>query len=233
MTDPQHQPHPGPEEHERPSFDPTQQFPQYPPAGPYPPMDGGTGSQAYSDYPQAGYPPQAYSQAGYAAYPYYDGQQQPPGSPWAPPGESQGGYPYAGYAGSGHQQVGYQQSGTMQTEPGPVAEARRPTGREWLIAGLSALAAAAAVAVLVLGFLWPGFFVTTVLDTQAAEASIADVLRDDLGIGGVDAVECPSDIAVADGGTFTCQAVVNGRVTTVSATFQGDDGVYVVSAPTR
>ncbi|WP_182347497.1 DUF4333 domain-containing protein [Tomitella gaofuii] len=232
MTDPQDQPNRAPEGQEWAPFErapseQTHQFTQYPPAGPYPPAGGGTGSQAYSDYPQAGSPyPHAgpYPQPGYAPYPHYAGQQPPPGSPWAPPA----GYPYSGY-----DQPDHQQPGMMQTESAPGTARRRPTGREWLIAALSALATAAVVAVLVLGFLWPGFFITTVLDKQAAEASIADVLRDDLGIDGVDAVECPSGIAVEDGGSFTCQAVVNGRVTTVSATFHGDDGAYVVSAPTN
>src|SRR5699024_8103750 len=98
------------------------------------------------------------------------------------------------------------------------AGAGRRTGP--VIAGaVSAVLVVAAAVVLVLGLVWPGFFNTTVLDTQATQHSIASVLSTDYQLDGVSAVSCPDRIEVAAGDTFTCDAVVQGRTVTVTSTF--------------
>jgi len=236
---------PGPQHPHPPEDPPTRQMPpQQTPPAPYPPPHGhdAAAGQAYSEYPPAGY-----RQAGYP--PGYAAQQPPVGSPWAPPpgygygqtpgdGQAppQGGYgapaaagAYQAYPPGTQQWQGQPPPGQADTAPGRPGRAGPGRGA---IAGVSAAAVVAVVAVvLVLGFAWPGFFVTTVLDTQSAQSSIARVLTEDFGVTGVSTVECPSQIEVSDGATFTCQAVINGSVTSVTSTFTGDDGSYTVGPP--
>lgn len=197
--------------------------------------------QAYSETPYGGGGrPGAYPQGGYAPYPPGPYQQ----GPYEPDPYQQGPHGQAPYGGSpyGPQPYGQEQYGQDQYGQGqygqagyaPQGQADAPgagRGRGRVIAAVAGAAAVIAVVVLVLGFVWPRFFVTTVLDTHAAESSIARVLGDDLGVPEVGQVTCPSRIEVSSGSSFTCQAVIAGRVVPVTSTFTDDDGTYLVSPP--
>ena len=56
-----------------------------------------------------------------------------------------------------------------------------------------AVAAAVVVAVLVLGFVTPGWFVTRVFDPAAVQTGVAKILTDDYGAEGVADVRCPEE----------------------------------------
>ena len=91
-------------------------------------------------------------------------------------------------------------------------------------------------AVLVLGFLWPGFFVTTKLDVNKAQAGVQQVLTDETngyGAKNVKDVKCNggSDPTVKKGGTFDCTVSIDGAQKHVTVTFQDSKGTYEVGRP--
>lgn len=179
---------------------------RYPPPG-YPPQQWGGYPEGYSDPPaqQYQYPPQAYAQTGYA-----------PSAPY-------------GYPDQGYQTWPESPFDARQQADGSTVGGRRSGP---LVAGaVTATLVVAAAVVLILGLVWPGFFNTTVLDSQATQHSIASVLSNDYQIDGVSAVSCPNRIEVSDGDHFTCNAVINGRTVTVTSMFDGDHGDFVVSQP--
>lgn len=98
----------------------------------------------------------------------------------------------------------------------------------WVLAGV---AAALAAAVLVLGFVVPGWFVTRVLDSAAVQEGVAVVLTDDYRADGVADVRCPSDVKIVAGAAFSCEATIDGDPVTVPVRIIDDDGGYEVGRP--
>ncbi len=91
-------------------------------------------------------------------------------------------------------------------------------------------------AVLVLGFLWPAWFVTTKLDVNKAQTGVQQVLTDETngyGAKNVKDVKCNggSDPTVKKGGTFDCTVSIDGAQKHVTVTFQDSKGTYEVGRP--
>ena len=103
----------------------------------------------------------------------------------------------------------------------------------WIGAGVTLLGVAAA---LVLGFLWPGWFVTTKLDVNKAQAGVQQVLTDETtgyGAKNVKDVKCNhgQDPVVKKGGSFDCDVSIDGASKHVTVTFQDGKGTYEVGRP--
>jgi hypothetical protein len=90
----------------------------------------------------------------------------------------------------------------------------------------------AVVAVLVLGFVAPGWFVTRVLDPDAVQGGVAKILTESYAVEAVADVRCPGDVEVVVGATFTCDATVDGDPVTVPVRVTGGNGDYEVGRPT-
>jgi Domain of unknown function (DUF4333) len=106
---------------------------------------------------------------------------------------------------------------------------RRRRQRPWI-----ALAAVGVVvvAVLVLGFIVPGWFVTRVFDASAVQTGIAKILTDNYAVDGVADVHCPEGVQVTPGATFTCDATVDGDPVKVPVRVTDGKGGYEVGRPT-
>ena len=203
-----------------------QQYPQYqqptqpPPYSPQQYPQGDQYGQQPAEYSPAGYPPPGqYGQPG-AAY----GQQygQPPGYGQQPgqygqqPGQF-GQYPAGGY-------------------PAPGSEEGSKRSMAVIGGVVGVLAAVIVAVVLVLGFWKPGFFVTTKLDVNAAQAGVQQILTDETngyGAKNVNAVKCNNGASptVKKGDTFNCEVSIDGTKRQVTVTFQDDKGTYEVGRP--
>ena len=106
-----------------------------------------------------------------------------------------------------------------------------------LIGGVGGAIALLLIAVvLVLGFWQPGFFVTTKLDVNKAQAGVQQILTDETngyGAKNVKDVKCNhgQDPTVKKGGTFDCDVSIDGAAKHVTVTFQDNKGTYEVGRP--
>ena len=89
-----------------------------------------------------------------------------------------------------------------------------------------------AIAVGVLGFYRPGFFVTKVFDGNALQTGVTKILTEDYGLANVSGVNCAQNIKVTQGATFTCSANVDGKPVTVPVRVTSSAGDYEVGRPT-
>ncbi|HLS00011.1 DUF4333 domain-containing protein [Mycolicibacillus parakoreensis] len=102
---------------------------------------------------------------------------------------------------------------------------------------LGVLTAAIVAAVLVVGFVWPGYFVTTKLDIEKAQNGVQQILGDETngyGAKNVKDVICnegKGDPTVKRGDSFDCEVSIDGTKRRVTVTFQDDAGTYEVSRP--
>lgn len=169
-------------------------------------------------------PPQGHQQG----YP----PQQQYGRP--PPGNPYGQAPQSGYgpAYPPGPQPGQPYSGAWAPPQAPPGPARRRRLLPLLIGGVLALVA---VAVLVLGFVTPGWWVTRVFDQVALSDGVSRVLTGDYGYPGVGGVVCgdpaSGPIEVVEGATFECTAVVDGATVRVPVRVTDAEGGYEVSRP--
>ncbi|HEX5401246.1 MAG TPA: DUF4333 domain-containing protein [Pseudonocardiaceae bacterium] len=210
------------------------QYPN-PQSGGFPAQPGGYGQQ-----PQApnsgGWPQQPQPQPGYGQQPPYGQPPQPQPGYGQQPMPGYGQQPDQQYPGYGQQQPTQQYPGQFgqQQYPGyqpgfggDQATPRKRTGLIWTIVVLVVVVAAA---VAVLGFVWPGWFNTKVLDTSTLESGVKGILQNDYKIN-VSTVTCPSDPEVKVGNVFTCQATIGGQQKQVQVTVKTADGLYEVAQP--
>jgi hypothetical protein len=220
--------------------------------GQYPnPQSGGFPAQP-SGYGQPATPP---NQSGWPQQPQ-PGYGQPPQQPqpgYGQPQQPQPGYgqpPVPGYGQPDPQQQQQQygnpygqQPAQQQQYPNPYgqqqypgyqtgfgadqATPRRRTGLIWTIVVLVVVIAAA---VAVLGFVWPGWFNSKVLDTATLESGVKGILQNDYKLP-VSGVTCPATPPVKVGYSFTCQATINGQTKQVQVTVKTADGLYEVAQP--
>ncbi|HEX5113839.1 MAG TPA: DUF4333 domain-containing protein [Pseudonocardiaceae bacterium] len=214
---------------------------QNPQSGGFPAQQGGYGQPTpgqggWPQQPQPGYGQQPVPQPGYGQQPApgYGQPEQPqypgygqPGQgdqPQYPYGQQQGTQQYPGY---GQQQQQQQYPGYQPGFPGDQATPHRRTGLIWSIV-VAVVVIAAAVAVL--GFVWPGWFNTKVLDTASLENGVKTVLQNDYKIN-VSNVTCPSDPEVSVGKVYQCHVSVGGQQKEVDVTIKSTDGLYEVAQP--
>ena len=105
-----------------------------------------------------------------------------------------------------------------------------------ILATVIGVVVVALIAVGVTGFWKPGFFVTTKLDVKKAQEGVQQILTDDVnGYGAKDVknVDCNNgeNPTVKKGGTFDCNATVEGQARKLTVTFQDDSGTYEVGRP--
>ena len=177
-------------------------------------------SQQPGGYPQYGQQP-GYQQPG--AY----GQPQPPGA------YPQYGQPHYGQPGAYPQ---YGQPGMGQEFDQQFGQPSKPKNNKTLLAIGGGIAAVILLTVIVLGFVWPGWFVTTKLDVNAAQQGVQKILSDETsgyGVKNVKNVKCNdgADPEVKAGATFNCSVSIDGTSRTVTVTFKDDKGTYEVGRP--
>ncbi len=222
-----------------PAYTPPQQYSPYQP----PSTPGYTPPQQYS---QTGYDQQqpTYQQPGQYGQPVY-GQPQYGQQPYGQPqyGQPQYGQPQYGQPQYGQPQYGQPQYpqqpgqyGQPQYVPPGVDETTSKRSLAALGTILGVLAAIIVVAVLVLGFWKPGFFVTTQLDVSKAQSGVQQILSDQTngyGAKNVKDVKCNNgqNPTVRKGDNFTCEVSIDGTKRQVTVTFQDDKGTYEVGRP--
>lgn len=161
-------------------------------------------------------------------YPQQPGQYGAPTGPYGQPGQP-GPYPqHPGPYGPYPQHPG-------PYGPPPTERPRRSRAVIGTVAGI--LGAIIIAAVLVTGFWAPGFFVTTKLDINKAQAAVQQILTDQAhgyGAKNVKDVACnegKGDPVVKKGDSFTCDVSIDGTKRRVTVTFQDDKGTYEVGRP--
>ncbi len=201
-------------------------FPAQQPGYPQQPNTGGYPQQGGYPQPQPGYgqqpPPQP--QPGYGQQPMPPGYGQQPDQPQYPGyGQQPTQQQYPGGYGQQQQYPGYQPGGF----PGDQGAPRRRTGLIWtLVVVVVVIAAAAAV----LGFVYPGWFNSKVLDTSSVQDGVKRILQDDYKIS-VSTVSCPSNMDVKVGNSYTCTVTAGGQTKQVQITIKTADGQYEVAQP--
>ena len=208
---------------QQPNQDETWQAPAYTPPADYsqyqPPAD-----QAYpQQYPQ---------QPGYGQAGQFGGQP----TQYAQPGQ----YGQPGQYAQAGQAAQPAQYGELGQYPQQYQQAYEQPGKKRsmaLIGGVVGVIAFLLIAVvLVLGFWQPGFFVTTQLDVNKAQAGVQQVLTDETngyGAKNVKDVKCNhgQNPVVKKGGTFDCDVSIDGASKHVTVTFQDNNGTYEVGRP--
>jgi len=191
----------------------------YDPRQPWSQQPGHGGQSAGS--PSDGFPaaPSGYGQSGPYGQPAYTGG----GAAYDQPGYAQQYQPYGKQPGPGY-------PGHDQRYPSSGAASdgsRRKGGLLWV---LVAAVVVVVVAVLVLGFVWPGWFSKKVFDSAAVQDGVKTILHDDYQLD-VSSVSCPSGQEVKTGATFTCTATISGQQKQVQVIVRSDDGKYEVAQP--
>jgi Domain of unknown function (DUF4333) len=198
-----------------PAYTPTE-YGQYqqPPAQYYPPSQPFPQPTGYPQQDQYGGQTAQYGQPGQYAQPGQYGQQ---------PGQ------YGQYG---------QQPGQYGQYPGPYGQPPAGPKRSRAVIGTVAgvFAAIVVAVVLVLGFWAPGFFVTTQLDVNKAQAGVAQILSDNTngyGAKNVKDVKCNNgqNPTVKKGSSFDCDVSIDGTKRQVTVTFQDNKGTYEVGRP--
>lgn len=202
----------------------TWQAPAYTPAD-YPQYQQ-PAAQFYPAYPQPGYPqpeqygsaPNQYGQPGQYGQPEYG--QYPPVPGQYPPSSQ------------------YGQPGQYPQPYGPYGQAAEQSKRSLAAVGgvVGVLAVLVIGVVLVLGFWAPGFFVTTKLDINKAQAGVQRILSDETngyGARNVSGVKCNNGLnpTVKRGATFDCTVSIDGTQRHLTVTFQDNKGTYEVGRP--
>jgi hypothetical protein len=199
--------------------DPQQQWGQQP--QPY-------GGQPQPGTPSGGFPAQGPPSGGYPAAGGYGQQQQQ--QPYGGYGQQQ--QPYGGY---GQQQQPYNPYGQPGTYPGAPPPKSKSNAWIWIVVAVVVLAAGAVV---ILGLVYPGFFVKKVFDESALEGDngVRKVLTASYGVPNdqIQSVDCPVNQEVKQGVKFTCTVKLGGdnpKDQLVDITVRNDDGEYEVGTP--
>jgi hypothetical protein len=183
------------------------------------PSDFNSQATQFGAPPQFGQAPQ-YGQPEYGQPEYGQPQYGQPPQQYGQPGQpgQPGQYPPQGVNAYGQ----------------PIQGSKRSKGFIGAVAG--GIALLFVVVILVLGFVAPGFFITTKLDVNKANSGVQSILTDETsgyGAKNVKDVKCNggSDPTVKKGGTFDCAVSIDGAAKHVTVTFQDDKGTYEVGRP--
>jgi hypothetical protein len=188
-----------------------QQYPAAPPT--YGPGDAAAAQATHlGAAPQFGEPTQ------YGQYTQVPGQYGPP-TQYGVPGQ----YPQPGQPGQYPQQYP------------PYGQPKKSSKRLiWTL--VAVFVGLPVLAILITGFGWPGFFITTELDVNQAQSGVQRVLTDETngyGAKNVKDVKCNngSNPKVEKGKSFDCTVSIDGTQKKVTATFQDSKGTYEVGRP--
>lgn len=100
----------------------------------------------------------------------------------------------------------------------------------WIFGSLFAVIGMGAV--LLLGFVSPGWFVRTVFDAEAVQKGVQQVLRGSYKLGAVEMVRCPREVPVEPSHTFECEVRMgSAQQRTVTVTVKDSEGTYAVGYP--
>ena len=205
-------------------------------SSPYGPSGGqdpqqGWGQQPYGGgqvpgTPSGGFPAQGYPQQ----QPYPGQQQQYPGYGQQPQPTQQ--YPAGGFQQPyGEQQQQYPGYGQQQPYPGQAPQKKKSGGLIWVIVAILVLAVGA---VLVLGFVTPGWFTKRVFDHNAVQEGVKKVLVDDYqaDTAKIESVTCPEGEPVKKDHRFSCKVKYDGQEFQVDVTVRDEsNGQYEVANP--
>jgi Domain of unknown function (DUF4333) len=187
------------------------------------------------------YPPQ-YQQPTYGQPQYQQpeqyGQQPTAYGPTAYPQQGQYGQPPGPQYGQ-QPQYGQPPGPYDQQQFSPYGQGTDPNSKKStkVILGVAGALAAIIIAVVgILGFWKPGWFVTTNLDVNAAQAGVKQILSDQTngyGAKNVQDVTCNkgANPQVEKGKTFDCEVSIDGTKRQVTVTFQDNSGTYEVGRP--
>lgn len=182
-------------------------------------------------YPQWGQQPQGPGVQPGGMPPGYPppGGFAPPQPPQAPPPQSQPQQQPQSQQlyGYGQPQPFYPSPGGFGFQPEPPRKKRKVL--PWVLGGLGTLLVIAVVCVL--GFVTPGWFVSSVFDASSVQKGVEQTLKDSYGIQGVSGVTCPEGQEVEPGSSFQCRVQVDGQDKTVTVTVKNAEGVYEVGHP--
>ncbi|KAA1248563.1 DUF4333 domain-containing protein [Mycobacterium simiae] len=189
----------------------------------------------YPQYPQQ-YPP---STPGYGQ-PDFGSQATQYGAPpqYGQPGQYGPQYGQPGQYGQPAQPGQYGQPAQYPGQFSPYDQSSKGSKRSMaLIGGVVGVIAVLFISVvLALGFWQPGFFVTTKLDVNKANAGVQQILTDETngyGAKNVKDVKCNNGAnpTVKKGATFDCTVSIDGAPKRVTVTFQDSKGTYEVGRP--
>jgi hypothetical protein len=210
------------------------------------------GHQAPGSEDPSGWQPPTYPQSEPApaeAYPsggqYSPTEQYPTAEPYPGAGPQTEPYPGAAPQYQYGQPAGYDPGAAYAPPGGQFPETPAATEGEpakgskrsaALLSIIGALLVLVVAAVAVTGFWKPGFFVTTKLDINKAQQGVQNILTDQVngyGVKDVKDVKCNKgeNPTVKKGGSFDCDATVDGQHKKVTVTFQDDSGTYEVGRP--
>ena len=151
-----------------------------------------------------------------------------PGSPSAqgfpPPSPAQG-FPYQGFSPA----QGFEPPRGSQPVRGFEPARRRPRPLLWGLGAAAVLVTTGAV--LVTGFVAPGWFVRTEFNARAVEDGVTQTLRDSYRVDGVNEVRCPDGQRVEPTHRFTCQVAMDSGPGVVTVTVKNERGLYEVTRP--
>jgi hypothetical protein len=201
--------------------DPQQPWGQQPYGGHVPGTPSG-GFPAQGGYP----PPQGYP--GQQQYPGYGQPQQPQPTQQYPAGGGYGQSPY----GEQQQYPGYGQPPQQQYPGQGGPQPKKKSGALlWVVV---AVAVVAVGAVLVLGFVTPGWFNSRVFDQAAVQDGVKKIVVDEYKADSakIESVTCPEGEPVTKDHRFTCTLKYDGKDFTVDITVRDEsNGQYEVANP--
>ncbi len=202
----------------------------------YPTQQYAAGGYQQPGYQQPGYQQPGYQDPQYPAPDQYGAQPTALGAAVPSYGQTPGQYGQPQYSPYGEQPQYGQTPG--QFPPQYQGGDSGSGGSTKVILGVvGAVAAVVIIAVAILGFWVPGWWVKTELDVNAAQKGVQQVLSDEQNgygaknVEGVVSNKGAGNIEVEDGKTFECDVSIDGTERKVTVTFQGDDGTYEVGRP--
>lgn len=209
-------------------------------SSPYGPSGGQDPNQPWGQQPYGGGQVPGTPSGGFPAQGYPQ-QQQPYGQqPPQYPGYGQQPQPTQQYPAGGYQQPygeqpqqqypGYGQQ-PQQHYPGQAPQKKKSGGLIW---GIVAVLVLVVGAVVVLGFITPGWFTKRVFDQAAVQDGVKRILVDEYNADSakIEAVSCPEGEPVTKDHRFTCTLKYDGQEFSVDITVREEsNGQYEVANP--
>jgi hypothetical protein len=111
----------------------------------------------------------------------------------------------------------------------PPAPRKKKSPLPWVVGGAGGLVVVSAV--LVLGFVSPGWFYRTVFNADSVEKGVRQILVHSYKIEGIESVDCPEGESAEPRHSFDCRLRVSGAQHVVTVTVKDVQGTYEVGRP--